>query len=268
MHVITCGGLPYEIGIQRGRQAQDEVHGKKSSPDYVLEMRGNLNTPSTKDSVHLDLILIIIQKVSLKELVFVLKTFWPRTYAPNRFRHNWDWEREQSRNLSALRIDQSNGKPSIQMVTEGGIIGKIGFNEHSVAVNLNAIQAAGVSFKKLPCHLALRYLLESKSLEEGIDGVAKYGVASSCHILVADSKSSTGIEFSAFDHVLLPMGDPSVGHSEGVVTHTNHHLHNHKLQGNGRLDVNVYIPNSKFRLARIRQLIVFNTRKAKSPAIV
>lgn len=154
------------------------------------------------------------------------------------------------------------------MVTEGGIIGKIGLNEHGIAVTLNAIQAAGVNFKKLPCHLALRCLLDSKSLEKGIEKVTEFGVASSCHILTADSRGSRGIEFSAFDHIFLPMGDHVVRDIDGVITHTNHYLHDHKLEDNDRLGVNIDIPNSKFRLARIRQLIASRHEEGWGPSVL
>jgi len=102
------------------------------------------------------------------------------------------------------------------MITEAGIIGKIGINSFGVGCTLNAITAKGVSFTKLPCHLALRTVLESSSREEAIATLEKSGVASACHILVADKTGGTGLECSSEDIMRLEMNE------RGVVAHTNH----------------------------------------------
>lgn len=91
-------------------------------------------------------------------------------------------------NLINLNISQE-GKPAISMITEAGIIGKIGLNSRGVGVCLNAIRAQGVDFQKLPCHLALRTCLESTSTEEAVVAIKKAGVASSSHLLVRTFRS-------------------------------------------------------------------------------
>ena len=58
---------------------------------------------------------------------------------------NWDWQEEQQENLIGLYI-RNPPKPPIAMVTEAGIIGKIGLNGCGVGVCLNAIKALGVDF--------------------------------------------------------------------------------------------------------------------------
>ena len=54
---------------------------------------------------------------------------------------NWDGKGSQIDSLLLLNIEQSD-KPNITMVTEGGIIGKVGFNSAGVAVCLNALDDA------------------------------------------------------------------------------------------------------------------------------
>ena len=108
--------------------------------------------------------------------------FWKRDNS-SFLAQNWDWQEEQEKNLISLNISQK-GKPAISMITEAGIIGKIGLNSRGVGVCLNAIKAPGVDFQRLPCHLALRTCLESTSTEEAVVALAKAGVASACHILV------------------------------------------------------------------------------------
>ncbi|THY67822.1 AAT-domain-containing protein [Aureobasidium pullulans] len=62
---------------------------------------------------------------------------------------NWDWMTEQKANLILLTIEQSP-KPTIKMVTEAGLIGKIGLNSSGVGVCLNAIRAKGMDASRIP----------------------------------------------------------------------------------------------------------------------
>ena len=155
---------------------------------------------------------------------------------------NWDWQEEQQENLINLNIRQE-GKPAISMITEAGIIGKIGLNSKGVGVCLNAIRAEGVDFQKLPCHLALRTCLESTSAQEAVVALRKAGVASACHILVADSASAIGLECSNDDIIELAT-------ERGVLTHTNHYIKLH--HGKGDL---MALKDSPTRLERVNQLV-------------
>ena len=161
---------------------------------------------------------------------------------------NWDWQEEQQKNLINLHITQV-GKPAISMITEAGIVGKIGLNSRGVGVCLNAIKALGITIQKLPCHLALRTCLESASAEEAVVALRKAGVASACHILVADSESAVGLECSHIDIVELTM-------AQGILTHTNHYIQPHP----GVEDL-MALKDSLARLKRIDQLIHEQTKK-------
>jgi isopenicillin-N N-acyltransferase like protein len=132
------------------------------------------------------------------------------------------------------------------MMTEAGIIGKIGLNSSSVGVTLNAIKAHGVDFAKLPCHLALRTVLNSNSRAEAVNKLMRVGVASACHITVADvATGGIGLECSAQDIVQMPMS------GQGVCTHSNHFVNAH---AEGVVGTNL-VKDSPFRLERIRLLI-------------
>ena len=143
-----------------------------------------------------------------------------KTKDTNYLAQNWDWQQEQKENLVKLCICRS-GKPVIEMVSEAGIIGKIGLNSAGVGVCLNAIRAKGVDFGKLPCHLALRACLDSSSREEALDKLQNAGVASAGHITVADPSGGTGLECSHTDIVVIPM------QQSGILTHTNHFIKAH-----------------------------------------
>jgi isopenicillin-N N-acyltransferase-like protein len=158
----------------------------------------------------------------------------------------------QAENLICLKIRQKSGL-GIEMITEAGIIGKIGMNGKGVGCTLNAIKARGVSFSKLPCHLALRTVMESESREAAIATLEKDGVASACHILVADVTGGTGLECSSEDIVKLEM-------NKGIVSHTNHYVLKHKP---AVVEAHDWLPDTRFRLRRIGELL--NAAKEEEP---
>lgn len=135
--------------------------------------------------------------------------------------------------------------PRIEMITEAGIIGKIGLNSLGVGCTLNAIKAKGVSFTSLPCHLALRTVLASPSRSSAIEALEKAGVASACHILVADETGGTGLECSSEDVVRLEMDEM------GRVVHTNHYLREHR---EGVVEAMDWLPDTRFRLGRMEEV--------------
>lgn len=180
--------------------------------------------------------------------------FW-KTDTSSFLAQNWDWQEEQQENLINLSISQE-GKPAISMVTEAGIIGKIGLNSRSVGVCLNAIRAEGVDFQRLPCHLALRTCLESTSTEEAVAFLRKAGVASACHILVADSASAIGLECSNDDMIELAT-------EHGVLTHTNHYIKLH--HGKGDL---MTLKDSPTRFERVNQLVHEQTKRLDESGVL
>ena len=72
----------------------------------------------------------------------------------------------------------------------------------------------------------------------------EHGLASACHILVADAAGGTGLECSHRDVVELPMGE------EGFVVHTNHFVKPHL-----GVDDPLQWIDSKPRLARVGELL-------------
>jgi isopenicillin-N N-acyltransferase-like protein len=149
---------------------------------------------------------------------------------------------EQKQNLLVLSIHQQN-KPTIKMVTEAGLIGKIGFNSAGVGVCLNAIRAKGMDKTRTPCHLGLRAVLESTSRNQAVATLQKHGIASSCHMLIADANGSVGLEWSCKDLQVLETNE------QGQVFHSNHYL----LQHPGVTDT-VWLEDSRFRIKRIQEI--------------
>jgi isopenicillin-N N-acyltransferase-like protein len=144
------------------------------------------------------------------------------------------------------RTDQASylAQNWIKMVTEAGLIGKIGLNSAGVGVCLNAIKAKGMDPRRIPCHLGLRMVLDSSSREEAVKRLEEHGVASSCHMLVADATGGVGLEWSSQDLRKIEMN------ASKQVFHTNHYLATHD---EGVVDT-VWLKDSLVRVKRVQEL--------------
>ncbi|KIV84372.1 hypothetical protein PV11_00157 [Exophiala sideris] len=272
MKHVKCSGTPYEIGHQHGQTAKTEVHGSIAFYEAFFKERTNLSWPQVRDvsraflpfldstypeyveemkgvadGAGTDLDSIVALNVRTEIAYGMLSDgctalTW-KTSDQSFIAQNWDWRIEQTPNIISLAIQQPS-KPTINMMTEGGIIGKIGLNSAGVGVTLNAISAPGVAYNKLPVHLALRTVLNSTSREEATNALRKTGVAAAGHITIADAATgAVGFECTASDIVEMPMDQ------NGTCTHSNHLVKQHKVQENGILT------DSPFRLDRIQELI-------------
>lgn len=163
---------------------------------------------------------------------------------------NWDWKAAQGPNLINLSI-AIPGRPTIAIITEAGIIGKIGLSSAGVGVTLNAIAALGVAHGKIPVHIALRAALDWSG-ELDAEGIAKRleerGVASAGHILVSDGQKGIGLEVSARDVVRVRTVQARGG---TAVLHSNHYIEEHP----GVKLASISLPDSPARLVRIEQLL-------------
>jgi isopenicillin-N N-acyltransferase-like protein len=128
---------------------------------------------------------------------------------------------DQLPNLIQLTILQ-DGLPTIKMVTEAGIIGKIGLNSDGVGVCFNAIRANGVDKSRLPVHLGLRMALESKSAKLAAEMLESIGMASSAYIVVGDATTAIGLEFTSTTFLRVPVNN------HGFLVHSNHMLLQHE----------------------------------------
>ncbi|KAG8631014.1 hypothetical protein KVT40_000154 [Elsinoe batatas] len=164
---------------------------------------------------------------------------------------NWDWMEKQKENLVLLDV-QGEGKVRFQVMTEAGLVGKIGMNEKGVGVCLNAIRRKGMDVGKLPCHLALRVVLECETREEAVGRLESWGVASACHMLVGDEEGMVGLEWSS------EMGRKIEMDGKGRVLHSNHYLHEDLKEGD-----TMWLKDSGFRVKRIEELC----DKLKSPTL-
>ncbi|CAI6091353.1 unnamed protein product [Clonostachys chloroleuca] len=250
MLTVECSGAPYEIGQFHGSLAKEQIgrcvdfyarhFWQQSKQTWVqvqekarsFEQNIKSNWPLYHDEIRgiadgsgHDIVDIVALNVRT-EIAFGLfsdgctSLSWHGKEG-GKLGQNWDWMPEQKQNLLILRIKGDGKRPSIAMVTEAGIIGKIGFNDHGVGVCLNAIRTKGCNTEKLPVHLGLRMALESSSAAEAADRMEAIGMASSAHILIADESQAIGFEFTATTFARLPMD------ANKCVVHSNHLLGDH-----------------------------------------
>ncbi len=152
---------------------------------------------------------------------------------------NWDWSPIMEQLICLMTIKVAN-KPLIKMVTEPGIIGKIGMNSEGLGVCLN-ILATEKSVVGVPVHILLRGLLESSGMDSALALVKRCSQGKASNVLLADNLGcSYNLEFSGDDLYRLK--------GEGVQCHTNHYLG----QENNYRDVN--FEGSLDRLHRANEL--------------
>lgn len=163
---------------------------------------------------------------------------------------NWDWKGSQKESLLLLEIESEN-KPDITMITEGGMIGKIGFNSAGIGICFNALHTDKVS-NEVPIHLGLRAVLNSNSLVEAVSKVKHGQMACAASFLIGyDDGLGNGLAVNA---EVSPFGIDFVGGNGGSLVHTNHMISD--VLKKNLTDMNEFIhDDSTLRKLRAEQLI-------------
>ncbi|CAG8022578.1 unnamed protein product [Penicillium salamii] len=269
---LTLRGSPREIGLQHGRALREQIHSQVSIYDSMFQQKSNLSWEEVREvakefqstlkvltphlltemegiaeGADLDVLDIIAlncrSEIALGSFSDGCTTLcWKKSGGARVLSQNWDWRATVKKNLAMISIEQE-GKPVLYMVTEAGIVGKIGFNLNGVGTCLNAIRAKPMLSTKVPIHVALRLCLESKSVHDAVKTIESLGgVASAQHILCADYTTALGLELS-------PVGDKHIAEdSNGLIGHTNHFLENQYV------DEPPWLSGSPIRLRRLGDL--------------
>lgn len=170
----------------------------------------------------------------------------------------WDWTSSQRNSLLLLEIENED-KPKITMVTEGGIIGKIGFNSSGVGVCLNAL-TTDQRTNEIPIHIGLRAVLNSCSQAEAIAQISGRQMASAANFLIGyDEGRGIG---TALNAEVSPFGIDYVERKEGWTTHTNHICSAFQKQYVQDLNMRRF-EDSILRKTRIDNLISYNIARNK-----
>jgi isopenicillin-N N-acyltransferase-like protein len=160
----------------------------------------------------------------------------------------WDWNGEQRPACLMLQVD-APGIPTVLMMTEGGIIGKIGLNSAGVGVSLNILNSkADGQVPGMPVHILLRRLLQCTSVAEGIEIAREVPAGGSSCITIADT---TGQVVSL---EVTPAGVGIVEPQDGLLVHTNHCLTQEAVRGE-REKAPLAMAGTRGRFARAEQLL-------------
>ncbi|WP_246206643.1 C45 family autoproteolytic acyltransferase/hydolase [Virgibacillus ihumii] len=244
--ILALSGSPHEIGYAHGHRVKKQVHFTLETYERMFHVHSNL---SWKDAcnralLHHDAIeqynvdylyemegLAKGAGVTFEDILAInARSEIALTNVPDGctafaitdqnestwLAQNWDWTSTQADALVQLQIEKTN-LPAVNMVTEAGIIGKIGSNSAGIGVGLNALVTNTVK-PKVPIHLGLRAVLESSSMDEALSKVDQNQMASPAHFLIAaKSGKMIGLEVS-------PVHTAGIKSEENFVTHTNHIL--------------------------------------------
>jgi len=129
---------------------------------------------------------------------------------------NWDWVAALE-DLAVLVTWELPDGHRVLMLTEPGMLGKIGFNDRGLGVCLNILfskhQLDGV-----PVHVLTRAVLDCGSVEEARTLLIRSGCGKSSHFLLGDRTGHCcSMEFAAGGRYEVALRD-------GVLVHTNHCL--------------------------------------------
>ena len=251
MKFLELSGTPVEIGKQHGEQAKEEIHISLNSYEKLFYQWGKFTWEKAAEQAkqYVDYIekvdvafleeidgvakgagvdysdILILNARSEIALtmprtidgctsVATLPPFSDRAYLAQ----NWDWRGAQTNATVGMRITQNN-RPTIQMITEAGVIGKIGFNANGLGVCLNAIRAT-VAENYLPLHLGLRLVLNSENITEANELVTDNKIASAANFLMAQDDGSS--QAKAINLEVSPLGNDFKETTDRYVYHTNH----------------------------------------------
>lgn len=161
---------------------------------------------------------------------------------------NWDWKTSVQEGLIVLHIEQQGNKPNITMVTEAGIIGKIGFNSAGVGVCLNALASTQkVEGKVLPLHIALRGVLDSHTLAGAIEASVKMNLSCCAHFMLASANGE------AFSLEIGPGINDGFYAEDGWLAHSNHFITPRMTNVFDKARIQAF--DTVLRLGRMRKLI-------------
>lgn len=126
----------------------------------------------------------------------------------------WDWA-EEMQDLAVIMKIQRETRPDILMLTEPGIIGKIGMNSRGLGVCLNIVKSES-ELRGVPVHIMLRSLLDSYDLNEAMTIAESSAEGKSSNVIVADNNGQY------FNMAYAGRGGYTLSKGTAPHLHTNH----------------------------------------------
>jgi len=236
--LFNLSGTPREIGLAHGRLAKERIHQalafyktifkkddqtllllaaqfkkkiERAFPQYVEEIE------AIGEGAELDPLWIYVLNARTEILSFGTQECTVAYFKKSAILgENWDWAETLEGLAIILRITRPDGH-TILMMTEPGIIGKVGLNSAGLGVALNLLECPA-KLDGVPVHIMLRAILDCSSLAEVQSVIVRNANGKASNILVGDAfGQSLDVEFAGNDLFMLSP-------QEAVFVHTNHYL--------------------------------------------
>ncbi|MCF8070571.1 MAG: C45 family peptidase [Desulfobacterales bacterium] len=238
---ISVHGTHEEIGLQYGKQLQHEI--RKNINFYVPYIKSILNrnySPSVEKFKHaikgsfphlyieiehialgagVDMDDLIAMNARTELLLGAGFNECTAVVIPDSgiLAQNWDWTSKLEETTVIVEIIYPDDR-KILMLTEAGIIGKIGMNNNHLGVTLNILHTEGMHLNGPPIHLIMRGILEQKTLNDAISYIRRMGAGTSSNLIISDGQQAYEIEYAGVKYTAHQIQDK-------YYAHTNHFLH-------------------------------------------
>ena len=236
--LLELSGTPKEIGLAHGKALQERI--KKTIAFYktifkkedtlILQQAAHFQKVITKtfpqyaeeieaiaEGAELDPLWIYALNARTEILSFGTQECTVAYFKEGAILgENWDWAETLESLAVLLKITRPDGH-TILMMTEPGIIGKIGLNSAGLGVTLNLLEYPA-KLDGVPIHVMLRAILDSSSLAEAQSVILRAPSGKASNVLLGDAEgNSLDVEFAGKDVYRLNPPDP-------LFVHTNHYL--------------------------------------------
>ncbi len=205
--------LPDDVVLERARHFEGVI--RDFNPDYLTEINGIAEGAGVDP-------LWIVALNARTEILSLTKTAGLSECTSMCFSgapilgQTWDWGEALEPLCVMMRLTREDGHV-IHMMTEPGIIGKIGMNSTGLGVCLN-ILTLGQPLDGVPIHVMLRGILDSASAADADAVIGTAPLGKSSNIIVADGSGAGFIREFAGAETLTPAD------YDGSLVHTNHYL--------------------------------------------
>lgn len=280
--VIEASGTPYEIGYTHGSRAKEQIavnigvykamfmeyagigweKAKKTAesfegairdfnPKYLDEIRGIADGSGFEYEEILALNVrseLVFQGTNLTTdgCTSMAVTADRSRDGNNYIGQNWDWKAKIQDGVILLKIRQE-GMPDISVMTEAGIIGKIGCNSAGIGLCFNALSVDDTPHG-VPLHIILRAILEQDDFTEAMEVVTQNEIGCPANIMIA-GKYGEAIDFE------VGIGDFDAFYpSDGLLVHTNHYRSLRVPKYNQKDLAKCRFPDTFIRLGRAEYL--------------
>jgi isopenicillin-N N-acyltransferase-like protein len=100
---------------------------------------------------------------------------------------NWDWRTRCEETTILVEVHQGD-RPAFVMLAEGGLVGKLGFNDAGIGVGANLlVSTLDRGERAVPFHVILRGILNSSTLDEAVSAIVRSRRAASANYMLGSA---------------------------------------------------------------------------------